>query len=76
MSAGDAHVAGPDGWPLCGSNSPLRGYNATSQLCRDCDALERPAQRWTVASAVPHFNAHRAAPALLRKRPIRLSRSV
>ncbi len=44
MAVGDVHAADPFGWPLCGSNGPLRGYNATSPACSDCRALEQREQ--------------------------------
>lgn len=74
MAVGDSHTAGPDGWPLCGANGPLRGYNATSPSCSDCRALENTS-RWTLAPvSSPHFNGHRTAHAMMRKRPERLPR--
>jgi hypothetical protein len=40
MAVGDVHIAGPNGFALCDVGGPLRGYNATSQPCRDCEAVE------------------------------------
>ncbi len=83
MAVGDAHLMNADGNALCGSSGPLRGYNATSQRCRECDSSnDRPgSSEWTVAGFVfpvdrtmPRFGGFGTANALLRKRPTRLSR--
>lgn len=50
MSVGDVHIADIFGWPLCGASGPLRGYNATSPRCQDCEAFE---QRPQLTPAVP-----------------------
>ncbi len=81
MSVGDLHTIGPEGYALCGASGPLRGYNATSQPCRDCQSLSSPGfSGWTTAApatsrGMPYFNGHHAANALLRKRPTRLLRN-
>lgn len=76
MGVGDAHTPGPEGHALCGASGPLRGYNATSQSCRDCASMSAPsASTWTVAVTTPPspISTRQHSPqALLRKRPTRL----
>ncbi len=82
MSVGDAHQMNADGNALCGASGPLRGYNATSQPCRDCaNSHDRPgSSEWTVATAsvnrsMARFGGYREPTALMRKRPVRLLRN-
>ncbi len=73
MAVGDVHQSDSNGFPLCGSNGPLRGYNATSVTCRDCDDTERREQwRLQPPAYMPRAGSHMTAHALLRKRPTRI----
>lgn len=76
MPVGDRHIVGPDGYALCKGKGPLRGYNATSPPCRDCNARKNNnSSRWTVAvpQSAPISSRYRSPHAMMRKRPERLS---